>query len=165
MQVKPELLRWAYDRSRVPALRLRHRFPKLAAWERGDEQPTVKQLEAFAGATHVPFGFLFLPEAPDEPLPLADFRERPPGPPSGEGTTTARAAGMFTIDRSARSWGLPERVTTRRSFARSPRWRAISSSISTLSRSARTTRAWPRSEGEREGEGERQGEGAAELPG
>lgn len=92
VQVKPELLRWACDRSRVPSLRLRHRFPKLSAWERGDEQPTVKQLEAFASATHVPFGFLFLPEAPDEPLPLADFRERQPGPPSGDLLDTIYAA-------------------------------------------------------------------------
>jgi Zn-dependent peptidase ImmA (M78 family) len=90
--VKPELLRWACERSRVPPPRLHHRFPKLPAWVRGDDQPTVKQLEVFANATHVPFGYLFLPEAPEEPLPLADFRERQPGPPSGDLLDTIYAA-------------------------------------------------------------------------
>jgi len=50
------------------------RFPQFPRWERGEKQPTVNQLEAFAKATHTPFGYLFLPEPPDEPLPIPDFR-------------------------------------------------------------------------------------------
>lgn len=72
--VKPELLRWACERSRIDELELSRRFPKLDAWIRGEAQPTFKQLEALAKATHVPFGFLFLPDPPEEPLPIADFR-------------------------------------------------------------------------------------------
>jgi Zn-dependent peptidase ImmA (M78 family) len=53
---------------------LASRFPQLPAWERKEKQPTFKQLEAFAKATHAPFGFLFLPEPPDEPLPIPDLR-------------------------------------------------------------------------------------------
>jgi len=34
----------------------------------------MKQLESFSKAVHVPFGFLFLPEPPEMPLPFADFR-------------------------------------------------------------------------------------------
>lgn len=50
------------------------RFPQLPAWERGEKQPTFKQLEAFARATHTPFGFLFLAAPPEERLPIPDFR-------------------------------------------------------------------------------------------
>jgi Zn-dependent peptidase ImmA (M78 family)/transcriptional regulator with XRE-family HTH domain len=92
VQVKPELLRWACERSRIDELELSVRFPKLDAWFRGETQPTFKQLEKFAKATHVPFGYLFLPDPPDEPLPIADFRERSPGPPSGDLLDTIYAA-------------------------------------------------------------------------
>lgn len=92
VQVKPELLRWACARSRCDEEVLRSRFPKLSAWKEGHTQPTLRQLEAFARATHVSFGCLFLPEPPEESLPIADFRERRPGPPSGELLDTLYAA-------------------------------------------------------------------------
>jgi hypothetical protein len=92
VRVKPEILRWACVRSRIDEPELSERFPKLDAWFRGETQPTLKQLETFAKATHVPFGYLFLPYPPDEPLPIADFRERSPGPPSGDLPDTVYAA-------------------------------------------------------------------------
>ncbi|MHB8707962.1 MAG: ImmA/IrrE family metallo-endopeptidase [Desulfuromonadales bacterium] len=72
--INPDLLRWAVERSRLDALQLTTRFPKLAEWESGETQPTLKQLEKFAHATHVPIGYLFLPTPPEEPLPIPDFR-------------------------------------------------------------------------------------------
>jgi Zn-dependent peptidase ImmA (M78 family) len=72
--VSPGLLRWARERAGLPIEDLIGRFPKLAAWERGESSPTFNQLESFAKATHVPFGFLFLPEPPDLPMPIPDFR-------------------------------------------------------------------------------------------
>lgn len=73
--VSPELLRWARERAGiVDAGELLGRFPKLIAWEEGEAQPTLKQLEAFAHAVHVPIGYLFLPAPPPEPLPIPDFR-------------------------------------------------------------------------------------------
>ena len=72
--VKPELLRWARERAGVAQGDLAAKFNKLPDWEAGETRPTLKQLEAFARAVHVPFGFLFLPEPPEESLPIPDFR-------------------------------------------------------------------------------------------
>jgi Zn-dependent peptidase ImmA (M78 family) len=74
VNVKPELLRWACERSRSDVFELSLRFPHLEAWERGEKLPTIKQLEAFAKATHTPLGYFFLPEPPVERLPIQDFR-------------------------------------------------------------------------------------------
>lgn len=72
--IKPDLLQWARERAGLPVDALASRFPKLPAWERGEAQPTMRQLEAFANATHVPIGYLFLMEPPEERLPIPDFR-------------------------------------------------------------------------------------------
>lgn len=74
VDVKPILLRWARERAGLQLKELARRFTKLPDWERGELSPTLKQLEAFAGATHVPLGFLFLPEPPVLPMPIPDFR-------------------------------------------------------------------------------------------
>lgn len=72
--VKPALVRWAHERSGYSIEALSRRFPKLGAWERGEAQPTFKQLDAFAKATHTPFGCFFLTEPLDESMPIPDLR-------------------------------------------------------------------------------------------
>jgi Zn-dependent peptidase ImmA (M78 family) len=72
--VHPTLLRWARERAGLELANLLRRFPKLEEWEAGDRQPTLKQLEDFARAVHVPVGYLFLSTPPEEPLPIPDFR-------------------------------------------------------------------------------------------
>lgn len=74
VKVNPELLVWARERAGLEAADLEHRFPKINAWETEEIQPTIKQLEDFARAVHVPFGYLFLTAPPDESLPIPDFR-------------------------------------------------------------------------------------------
>jgi len=53
---------------------LASRFPRLQAWESGELRPTLRQLEAFASATHAPIGYFFLPSPPVERMPIPDFR-------------------------------------------------------------------------------------------
>jgi Zn-dependent peptidase ImmA (M78 family) len=72
--VKPELLRWARGRAGVSVDTLVSKFPKVNEWEREEVQPTLRQLEAFAKATLTPVGYFFLPEPPDDRLPIPDFR-------------------------------------------------------------------------------------------
>lgn len=74
VDVSPEVIRWAKDRSGVDDARLVRRFSKLGEWERGQSSPTLKQLEDFARATHTPIGYLVLPEPPIEQVPIPDYR-------------------------------------------------------------------------------------------
>ncbi len=72
--VNPGLLRWARARSGIAHEDLAARFKKLPEWEDGETQPTLKQVEAFARAVHLPVGYLFLTEPPEEAVPIPDFR-------------------------------------------------------------------------------------------
>jgi hypothetical protein len=67
--VKPELLHWACERTGHDLDAYAARFPRLRGWASGASQPTLKQLESFAKATHTPAGYLFLPEPPHEQVP------------------------------------------------------------------------------------------------
>jgi len=72
--VSPNVLRWARERAGLDVAALEGKFPHLEEWEAEEARPTFKQLENFAKAVRVPFGFLFLPEPPEMPLPFTDFR-------------------------------------------------------------------------------------------
>jgi len=74
MKISPEVLKWACDRATPSVGDLRGRHPKVAAWINGDAEPTLRQLEVFARAARVAVGYLFLPEPPEENLPIKDLR-------------------------------------------------------------------------------------------
>lgn len=57
--IQPNLLTWARERAGLSLDALAKKFSKIAEWEAGKLQPTLKQLERFAGAVHVPIGYLF----------------------------------------------------------------------------------------------------------
>jgi Zn-dependent peptidase ImmA (M78 family) len=87
VSVQPVMLKWARERAGLELKDLTPRFSQLAAWERGERTPTLRQLEDFAQAVRVPVGYLFLPTPPDEPLPVPDLRTmagRPVARPSPE---------------------------------------------------------------------------------
>jgi hypothetical protein len=73
VDVKPELLRWACERAGDGAAALREKH-FVDEWISGDRKPTLKQIEDFAKAAHVPVGYLFLLEPPEEKLPIRDLR-------------------------------------------------------------------------------------------
>lgn len=72
--VNPRLIAWAIERSGTSAGDLARRFPKIEEWERGEREPTLRQLEDFARATRTPIGMLFLDEPPEDEVPIPDFR-------------------------------------------------------------------------------------------
>jgi Zn-dependent peptidase ImmA (M78 family) len=74
--VSAEVLRWAVDRAGWSEDALHGRFPRFEGWLVADPAPTLKQLQSFAHAAHVPFGYLMLPTPPQESLPIPDFRTR-----------------------------------------------------------------------------------------
>lgn len=78
--VNPRVLCWARERAGRAQDDLTHKFKQLPKWETGETKPTLKQLEAFARTVHVPFGYLFSAEPPEESLPIPDFRSFD-GPP------------------------------------------------------------------------------------
>ncbi len=72
--VNPRLIRWARERAGRSQDELARKFAKLPDWEAGRLSPTLKQVKSFADSVHVPVGYLFLDNPPEEPVPIPDFR-------------------------------------------------------------------------------------------
>ena len=77
-QINPAILTWALQRSGIGATALAERLgtaaSKVSSWETGERKPTFRQARRMAEIMHIPFGYLYLPEPPEEDLPIADFR-------------------------------------------------------------------------------------------
>ena len=72
VSVNAQVLDWALDRSQRRE-NLEQKFSKLADWSEG-APPTFKQLQQFARAAAVPFGYLLLQAPPEEQFPIANYR-------------------------------------------------------------------------------------------
>ncbi len=72
--VDEEVLRWAVRRSGLELDDLEQKFPRIRQWATGESHPTLRQLESLAKTTFTPLGFFFLPQPPDERLPIPHFR-------------------------------------------------------------------------------------------
>ena len=72
--IRTDVLRWAFQRAGFHEEEAVSVFPALEGWLSGEKAPTVSQLENFAAKFHVPFGYLFLQQVPEEKLPFPRFR-------------------------------------------------------------------------------------------
>lgn len=81
VNVAPSVLSWALDVTGTDEEGLHRRF-KVDRWLAAESRPTLKQLQDFAKATGVPFGYLLLPQPPAWALPFPDFREGFEGRPT-----------------------------------------------------------------------------------
>ena len=98
-QINPAMLRWARGRMGMDigaaAIAAGVKPEQLERWETGGDLPTFRQAQNIAQALHAPFGFFFLPQAPqDEPL-LPDLRTvggRPVDRPSVDLLQTVKQA-------------------------------------------------------------------------
>lgn len=72
------MLSWARQRSGISLSEFARKCgktePVLLSWESGEKQPTFVQAQKFAVVAHVPFGYLFLHQPPEETLPIPDLR-------------------------------------------------------------------------------------------
>lgn len=76
--VNPSLLAWArvesgYGVDRI-ARRLQVKEERVAAWEKGERQPTLRQVEALARFFHRPLSIFFMPRPPQLPPLAAEYR-------------------------------------------------------------------------------------------
>lgn len=77
ISLQPTILRWARNRAGlsvdVLAQKMQVKPQRVLDWEENGEL-SFKQAEKLANITHTPFGYLYLPEPPQEALPINDFR-------------------------------------------------------------------------------------------
>lgn len=78
LNINVNMLTWAVARAGFDMQELVVKFPNLQKWINQEKQPTVKQLEDFSKKVHLPFGYLFLPNPPEEKLPIPYFRTNNP---------------------------------------------------------------------------------------
>lgn len=72
--INKELIEWAIIRNGNSLDEFYAQNPIVESWIKGEKTPTVKQLENFTHKVHVPFGYMFLPQPPNETIPLPFFR-------------------------------------------------------------------------------------------
>lgn len=77
--ITPIVLKWARESARmteeVAASKVSVSVDKLAEWEKGEKQPTIRQAQILAKTYKRPFSILFLPDIPRDFQPLQDFRK------------------------------------------------------------------------------------------
>lgn len=74
----PRILKWARESARISiedaARKVNVSPERLSQWEEGGDYPTIRQASILAKAYRRPLSLFFLPEIPQDFLPLQDFR-------------------------------------------------------------------------------------------
>jgi len=81
VEIDSSILHWARESSGIDvptaAKRAGTTTARIEEWEEGSSSPTIKQLRKLANAYMRPIGLFFLPELPEEPESIKDFRKIP----------------------------------------------------------------------------------------
>jgi Zn-dependent peptidase ImmA (M78 family) len=76
--VTPKLVAWAIKQSRLSyeeiQKTLKVELGEIVAWEKGKSHPPFEKAEELATLLNIPFGYLFLDDAPETNIPLPDLR-------------------------------------------------------------------------------------------
>ena len=72
--INSEIINWAITRAGNDLEEFYLENPNVLEWINGEKKPTIKQLENFTHKVHVPFGYMFMNEPPNEELPIPFFR-------------------------------------------------------------------------------------------
>ncbi|MBZ9791715.1 ImmA/IrrE family metallo-endopeptidase [Rhizobium sp. 3T7] len=76
--INEKVLAWAVDRAEIPldvvAKKVNVKRERLATRLEGEERPTFRQAQNLSSILHIPFGYLFLKEPPEEKLAIPDLR-------------------------------------------------------------------------------------------
>jgi len=101
--VNPLLLAWAREESGYEldqiAKRLQVKGERLMAWEKGERQPTMRQVETLARLLHRPLSVFFLPRPPQLPPLAAEYRRLPDVEPGHESPELRLALRQMLIRR------------------------------------------------------------------
>jgi Zn-dependent peptidase ImmA (M78 family) len=74
ININTNMITWAIARAGYDLHEFISQFPKIQDWIENKKNPTLKQLEKFSHKVHIPFGYLFLSNPPEEKLPIPFFR-------------------------------------------------------------------------------------------
>jgi Zn-dependent peptidase ImmA (M78 family)/DNA-binding XRE family transcriptional regulator len=77
--ISPNILRWARETAKMSVEDVSHKIKvkkeKLIAWEKGENYPTINQLEKLSKIFRRPISVFYLPEPPSDFQTLRDFRK------------------------------------------------------------------------------------------
>lgn len=76
--IQPNMVSWARERVDLSvedaAKKLHVKPERFATWESGEDHPTLRQAQDLAKVAHIPLGWLYLQNPPEEKMPLPDLR-------------------------------------------------------------------------------------------